>query len=207
MNRKESILKAAVKIFSEKGYSAATTSEIAKEAGVAEGTVFRYFKTKKDILTGVVIDIIQVFGEELITEKLFKLMKENKDKSPRDILKLIIKDRMQLISEHKEEVFIILSEAKYHQDVKDAFVKNIIQRAINMSEQFINTGIEKGDFREVNVPVVVRSILGIVGAYVFQEEMFPGIIGISQDSQIDEIIDLIFYGVMKERKESKCSEG
>lgn len=47
MNRKEAVLKAAVKIFSEKGYSAATTSEIAKEAGVAEGTIFRYFKTKK----------------------------------------------------------------------------------------------------------------------------------------------------------------
>lgn len=200
-NRKEAILKAAVKLFSEKGYSATTTSEIAKEAGVAEGTIFRYFKTKKDILTGVVIEVIQVFGEEFITEKLFRLIRDNKDKSQREILKLIIKDRLQLISDHKEEVHIILSEAKYHQDIRDAFIKNIIQRALNMSEQYINTGIEKGDFREVSVPVVVRSLMGIVAAYVFQEEIFPGMIDMNQDSQIDEIIDLIFYGVLKERKE------
>lgn len=201
MNRKEAVLKAAVKIFSEKGYSAATTSEIAKEAGVAEGTIFRYFKTKKDILTGVLIEVIQVFGEEMITEKLFKLIKQNKDKSQREVLKLIIKDRLELINEHREEIFIILSEAKYHQDIRDAFIKNIIQRAINMSEQYVNTGIQKGDFREVNIPVVVRSFMGIVAAYVFQEEMFPGIIGMDQDRQLDEIIDLIFYGVLKERKE------
>ena len=44
--KEEKILKSAIKIFSEKGFSASTTSEIAKDAGVAEGTIFRYFKTK-----------------------------------------------------------------------------------------------------------------------------------------------------------------
>lgn len=42
-----SILEAAIEIFSDKGFSAASTSEIAQKAGVAEGTIFRYYKTKK----------------------------------------------------------------------------------------------------------------------------------------------------------------
>lgn len=42
-----SILHAAIEVFSEKGYAAAATSEIAQKAGVAEGTIFRYYKTKK----------------------------------------------------------------------------------------------------------------------------------------------------------------
>lgn len=41
------ILQAAVEIFAEKGYAATSTSEIAKRAGVAEGTIFRHYKTKK----------------------------------------------------------------------------------------------------------------------------------------------------------------
>lgn len=41
------ILEAAIEIFSDKGYSAAATSEIAQKAGVAEGTIFRYYKTKR----------------------------------------------------------------------------------------------------------------------------------------------------------------
>lgn len=43
--------------------------------------------------------------------------------------------------------------------------------------------------------------MGIVAAYVFREEMFPGIIGLDQDRQLDEIIDLVFYGVLKEKEE------
>lgn len=42
-----SILEAAIDVFAEKGFSAAATSEIAQRAGVAEGTIFRYYRTKK----------------------------------------------------------------------------------------------------------------------------------------------------------------
>src|SRR4051794_38999386 len=48
------IIKAAVETFSEKGYAASSTSEIAQKAGVAEGTIFRHYKTKKDLLLSIV---------------------------------------------------------------------------------------------------------------------------------------------------------
>ena len=54
-NRENDILFAAIKIFSEKGYNAATTSEIAKEAAVSEGTIFRYYKSKKDLLEKMIV--------------------------------------------------------------------------------------------------------------------------------------------------------
>lgn len=44
------ILEAAVKVFARKGYTAATVSEVAREAGVADGTIYLYFKNKDDIL-------------------------------------------------------------------------------------------------------------------------------------------------------------
>lgn len=49
-----SILQAAIEVFSEKGYSATSTSEISQKAGVAEGTIFRYYKTKNDLLLAIV---------------------------------------------------------------------------------------------------------------------------------------------------------
>jgi len=48
--RRDQILRAAVKIFGERGYSSATISDIANEAGVAHGTVYLYFRSKADIL-------------------------------------------------------------------------------------------------------------------------------------------------------------
>src|SRR3954454_14005489 len=48
------IIKAAVETFSEKGFAATSTKEIAQKAGVAEGTIFRHYKTKKELLMSIV---------------------------------------------------------------------------------------------------------------------------------------------------------
>lgn len=46
-DKQKKILIAAIESFAEKGYASTSTSEIAKKAGVAEGTIFRHYKTKK----------------------------------------------------------------------------------------------------------------------------------------------------------------
>ena len=46
---RERILKVALALFQKKGFAATTTKQIARGAGVAEGTIFNYFKTKEDI--------------------------------------------------------------------------------------------------------------------------------------------------------------
>src|SRR5690349_342098 len=46
---KKEILKAALELFREKGLEGTTTKEISKRAGIAEGTLFNYFKTKEDL--------------------------------------------------------------------------------------------------------------------------------------------------------------
>jgi AcrR family transcriptional regulator len=46
---KQRILKAALELFKEKGLEGTTTKEISKKAGIAEGTLFNYFKTKEDL--------------------------------------------------------------------------------------------------------------------------------------------------------------
>jgi AcrR family transcriptional regulator len=59
MSRKETILEAATALFARKGFSATPTSAIAREAGVAEGLVFHYFKTKKEILLCILEDVTE----------------------------------------------------------------------------------------------------------------------------------------------------
>ncbi len=52
-NKEARILKAAVQVFSNKGYNTATISEIASAANVAEGTIYRYFDNKRDMLFSI----------------------------------------------------------------------------------------------------------------------------------------------------------
>lgn len=57
-NKRNRILKAAVKVFSRKGFYNAKVAEIAKKAGVADGTIYLYFKNKDEVL-------ISIFEEEM----------------------------------------------------------------------------------------------------------------------------------------------
>lgn len=113
MTTKEKIQNAALKLFSEKGFNGATTSEIAGEAGVAEGTIFRYFPTKKDLLMGVV--------NPVIVESLRDVIEKTKHSSPQEFLEAVLYNRLGLISQNIELVKIIVSEIQFHPEIKENF--------------------------------------------------------------------------------------
>jgi len=75
------IAEAALKLFAEKGFEGSTTSEIAKAAGVAEGTIYKYYKTKKELLFALVIPtIIRMIKKVLVVEddqKILRFMRAN----------------------------------------------------------------------------------------------------------------------------------
>ena len=56
-DKQNAILEAATHLFAERGLTAAPTSEISKQAGVAEGTLFTYFKTKDDLINALYREI------------------------------------------------------------------------------------------------------------------------------------------------------
>jgi TetR/AcrR family fatty acid metabolism transcriptional regulator len=63
--RRESIIQAAIEVFSKKGFQAATISEIAQRAGVAEGSIYQYFKNKEDLFFSIPIEKTKEFCTQL----------------------------------------------------------------------------------------------------------------------------------------------
>ena len=57
-DKRERILRGAVKVFAKKGFYASRVNEIARAAGVADGTIYLYFKNKDDVLTSLFEDRI-----------------------------------------------------------------------------------------------------------------------------------------------------
>ncbi|MFD3157994.1 TetR/AcrR family transcriptional regulator [Haloimpatiens sp. FM7330] len=196
-NRENEILEAAIKIFSEKGYNAARTSQIAKEAGVAEGTIFRYFKSKEELLNKVMIRLTKILGNKLITHRINKIIKDNSEKGEREILKEILKDRIELIENHQDIFQIVLTEIQYNSELRDAFVNNIVMKGKDVISKFLEQGILNESFRKVDVAIVIRSFIGMVGMYVIQNRFLPEIIKMDKEKQIDEMVDLFLCGIKK----------
>jgi TetR/AcrR family fatty acid metabolism transcriptional regulator len=63
--RKESIIQAAIEVFSKKDFQTASISEIAQRAGVADGTIYQYFKSKEDLFFSIPIEKTKEFRGQL----------------------------------------------------------------------------------------------------------------------------------------------
>ena len=63
--RRESIIQAAIEVFSKKGFQAAGISEIAHRAGVADGTIYQYFKNKEDLFFSIPIEKTKEFRSQV----------------------------------------------------------------------------------------------------------------------------------------------
>ena len=63
--RRESTLRAAIEVFSQKGFKSASISEIAEKAGVATGTVYQYFRNKEDLFFSIPIEKTNEFRSQL----------------------------------------------------------------------------------------------------------------------------------------------
>lgn len=100
---KEKILKSALKLFSQKGYLGTTTKEIAKEAQVAEVTLFRYFTSKENLF-------IDVLKSQSFLPTLKDLIPKLKKKDYKDSLKTIAKYYFDLLKKKRDLICIMHTE-------------------------------------------------------------------------------------------------
>jgi AcrR family transcriptional regulator len=67
-DKRNAILDAAMRLFAERGLTAAPTSEISKQAGIAEGTLFTYFKTKDDLINALYREIKLELADAMMSD-------------------------------------------------------------------------------------------------------------------------------------------
>ncbi|WP_153733521.1 TetR/AcrR family transcriptional regulator [Sporosarcina obsidiansis] len=132
------IVDAAVIVIAENGYHQAQVSKIAKEAGVADGTIYLYFKNKEDILISVFREKMAIFAENIkeiltkdlpISEKLFQVV-ENHFRVLQDDPHLAIVTQLELRQSNKELRFQI---------------NNVLKEYVLLLDNLLEQGVEKGE--------------------------------------------------------------
>ncbi len=95
-DKKESILSAALELFANDGYSATSTSKIAKKAGVSEGLIFRHFENKKGLLDAIV-ESAQLRLSEISAHILF-------ESDPKQVIHKTIELPFNIAANNKMEI-------------------------------------------------------------------------------------------------------
>lgn len=114
---KKKIMQAAVDLISTKSYNGTSTLQIAKHAGLSQATLFKYFKTKEDLLTAILHPVVPgLFGrffEELLalntTEEKVHYLVHNRMaylKKNRALMKIILQEIFSNKKLRKEQLYI-----------------------------------------------------------------------------------------------------
>ncbi|GKV66416.1 MULTISPECIES: TetR/AcrR family transcriptional regulator [Sporosarcina] len=133
------IIDAAVIVIAENGYHQAQVSKIAKEAGVADGTIYLYFKNKEDILISVFREKMAIFVEnvkEILT----------KDFSTSEKLREVVENHFRVLQDDPH--LAIVTQLELRQSNKDLRfqINNVLKEYMILLDNLLETGVKHEEF-------------------------------------------------------------
>ena len=149
-------MEAAVKVFADHGFFQSTVAQIAQEAGVADGTIYLYFKNKEDIL-------IQFFGYK--TKQVFSHFRKEVYQADNTVDKLRNLIRRHLVEFQNDRNMAVVYQAETHQNSRlvEEQIKEMSKMYLDIASEIVEQGQEEGTIRkDLYVGLVKRFILGAV---------------------------------------------
>ncbi|MEJ2032107.1 MAG: TetR/AcrR family transcriptional regulator [Deltaproteobacteria bacterium] len=148
-DKHQKIIQAAIVVFARKGFFNARISDIAKEAQVADGTIYLYFNNKFDIL-------ISLFEDEI--GKLILQIKQllEKEKDPRKMLEIFALHHLQLLKDKKALAEVLQMELRQSNKFMKEYRNTKFIEYIDIISAIIRKGQEQGLFRKEILPGVAK---------------------------------------------------
>ncbi|MFN2747724.1 MULTISPECIES: TetR/AcrR family transcriptional regulator [Bacillus] len=189
------IIDAAVIVIAENGYHQAQVSKIAKQAGVADGTIYLYFKNKEDILISLFKEKMGQFIEQMNEEMKAK-------NSATEKLSLFIKKHFQLLSSDRHLAIVTQLELRQSHRELRLKINEILKGYLMILEDIITEGKEAGEFKKsLDVRLAKQMIFGTVDetvtTWVMNDQKYD------LPHLADSIHELLIHGFSETKKEGE----
>jgi TetR/AcrR family fatty acid metabolism transcriptional regulator len=155
--KRERILDAAVREIAGRGYHRTTVSDIAGRAGVADGTIYLYFKGKEDILVSVFERAMQRFNEEA------QRIVGDGDGNPEHRLRRIVALHLTLLGEDRDLAVIFQVEFRHTLHVLERLSRSRMRDYLALIAQVVEDGKAHGVFKpDVDAMFVAKAVFGML---------------------------------------------
>jgi|SRR5208283_2138248 TetR/AcrR family fatty acid metabolism transcriptional regulator len=195
--RKDRIMDAALRIFAEKGFQNATITEISKEAGVSEATIYEYFGTKEDLLFAIPEKISNETFEK--STKVIPYIKGVEGK-----IRAILLFYVQLYQSNPHYSALVLLQLMSNKRFRQTPAHAAIRRSSHGLLDCIKEGIEDGTFKKDSNPYLIRSMLMGAIEHLFIHWHMQGMPKrkTSIADMLDPLIEIILDGIRTKKEES-----
>jgi len=195
--RKNQILDVASLIFSKEGFAKANTDEIAKRANLGKGTIYRYFKNKKELFLSVVDRGLDKLKDAILIEV-------EKTDDPLKKIENAIKAYLSFFEKNRNLIGILIHE-------QSSFQKRIAKRYfehyygnVDRIKQTFKTGIEQGLIKDMDMDSLISVYASILNGLIYMWQV-EGRKYRLQD-RVLIVLKIFFTGIIKDKKRRKDYE-
>lgn len=157
--KRKRILEAAIHIFARNGYFNSRVSEIAKEAGVADGTIYIYFQSKEEVLSAIFDEALQQF---------IAISREELDRisDPIQRLEKIAYLQLKYLGANRDLAMVFQIEFRHNIMFMERFSKTRLRDYFAIIQEAILDGQEQGKFRDINSKFATKLFFGMIDELV-----------------------------------------
>ncbi len=187
--RTKTILEAARAVFARKGFAAALVDDIADEAGIAKGTVYLYFPSKKDIYLAALAQELQRFHEQ-------SLEAVNAAEGARNKIRAFGQVGLENCRSHGDFLRIYVSE--FSNLIEDPSRKpkeldNIYKKRVSLLTAILEAGIKAGEIKRVRPAPAAATLFDVLRGMWHRQLL--GESGLSPRQQLDFVLEFIWHGL------------
>lgn len=192
-NRTDQILEAAEKLFAQKGFYSTTVGEIAEKAGIAKGTIYLYFRDKRDLFFSVLESKL-----DILLEKVEKGIQKSKTVSSR--IEEAIGIHLKFLEEN-EDFFKIMQSfpEEFKRKLGERLKGGLIERQsyyVEIMDKLIQEGIEVGEIRAFDSRKLAVILMGMLHSLTVYWISRKERASLSEDKHL--IYEVFWEGVKRE---------
>ncbi|MEO8035829.1 MAG: TetR/AcrR family transcriptional regulator [Acidobacteriota bacterium] len=187
-SKRERILRAAIDVFARSGYFNAKVSEIAKAAGVADGTIYLYFDGKEDVLVTIFREHTRNYLQSL--ERELANVRRAEDR-----IRVAIRHHLEALGRDRNLAVVTQIELRHSLKFMSLLSQQEVADYLNIIRKIVEHGQSEGVFRRTLHPqLVAKSVFGIldelVTSWMLSEKDY------SLAEQADQVADLLLNGLL-----------
>lgn len=198
-DRRQEILKAALQVFSRKGYAAATNAEIARAAGVTPAALYYYFPSKEDLFKAVISG-----RREALLPGMQQTLAQFHDQPPEVVIPALTRAILTFLSQEPTQALlrILLAEGPRNPEIVAMWRSQALETVLPPLLGYVQSQIEKGTIRPMDPRLFNLLLYGPIMALLLTRDLLrvPLVQDIDNEAFLEQLQQTLVSGLLAKRE-------
>jgi AcrR family transcriptional regulator len=192
-SRRNQIVDAAIRRWLEDGFDATTVASIAREAGLAKGTVYLYFPTKEEILS-------EAINRYSLLPDMRAFAAQITDTPIADTVPLLVRALWAALRARVDVIRFFAREITVRPEHARHFLETVVLPTNKLVAEHLLGEVEAGVLRDMDMFIAARSLVGMLMIFLFSQHVFGGqeLHPLEDEAIVQTISDLFLHGILSQ---------